>query len=98
MPNYKKYKFYHKAINKVRDYVQKEIDLSNEEADVADYLTSSDCCVRADVEARLATLKEILAVIIKESWSDRREEDLGPVRLWLNEKDKKKRSNEEEQS
>ena len=90
MPNNKEYKFYHKAINKVRDYVQKEIDLSNEEADVADYLTSSDCCVSADVGSRLATLKEILAVIIKESWSDRREENLGPVRLWLNEKDKKK--------
>ena len=93
MPNYKEYKFYPKAINKVRNYVQKEIDLSNEEADVASYLTSEDCCMSSDIGSRLATLKEILAVIIKESWSDRREENLGPVRLWLNEKDKKKRSN-----
>ena len=73
-------KFYPNALYKVRQYLEKEIELSKEEYETAGHLTSEDNHIVAEIGSRLNTLQEVLAVVIKESWEDRRREDLAPLR------------------
>ena len=73
-------KFYPNALHKVRQYLEKEIELSKEEYETAGYLTSEDNHIGAEIGSRLQTLQEVLAVVIKESWEDKRRKDLAPLR------------------
>ena len=73
-------KFYPNALYKVRQYLEKEIELSKEEYETAGHLTSEDNHIVAEIGSRLNTLQEVLAVVIKEGWEDRRREDLAPLR------------------
>ena len=73
-------KFYPNALHKVRQYLEKEIELSKEEYETAGHLTSEDNHIVAEIGSRLNTSQEVLAVVIKESWEDKRKEDLAPLR------------------
>ena len=73
-------KFYPNALHKVRQYLEKEIELSQGEYLTAGHLSSEDNDIVAEIGSRLNTLQEVLAVVIKEGWEDKRRKDLAPLR------------------